>query len=189
MNASFGTPHWCPGLDNGERTLRDVLASMPTDPPGAIPWYVKLLENPASPVALPGAIDLFGHDCIHVLLGRGLQPADEAFVIGFTMGSSGQLSAWQEQLFRWCSAHLYRGRFRFADRDRAVFGLGVWLGRQAGVRPLDAVDFRALLSRPLADIRRDLGVRPEVLAQGYALERQLWTETRTLPRGSQHGLA
>ena len=180
---------WCPRLDNGEETLRQVLAGMPADPPQAIPWYVKLLENPRSPIALPGAIDLFGHDCIHVLLGRGLQSADEALVIGFTMGTSGQLARWQEHLFRWCSAHFYRGRFRFSVRDRAIFDLGVWMGRQSGARPLHTVDFDGVLARPLSEVRRNLGIRPEFLSQGYALEQQLSPENSALPGGSDHGLA
>lgn len=182
------TPDWSPPFDDGERTLREVLASMPGDPADSIPWFVKLLENPASPIALPGAVDLFSHDCIHVLLGRGLGPADEAFVIGFTMGSSGQLFTWQAQLFRWCSAHLYRGRYRFSARDRAVFDLGVWLGRETGARPLDAIDFRPLLPLPLAEARRQLGIRFEVLCRGYELERQLWSAT-TASTGCNHGLS
>ena len=54
-----------------------------------IPFIIKLVENPKYDVGLfAGYVDLFTHDCIHVLLGRGLLIKDEAFVIGYTMGSS-----------------------------------------------------------------------------------------------------
>jgi hypothetical protein len=79
---------WDPGLDNDGLTLCSVYDGMPKDGADAVPWYVRLLENPRSPVALPGAIDLFGHDCLHIVLGRGLLAQDEAFVIGYTMGSA-----------------------------------------------------------------------------------------------------
>jgi hypothetical protein len=35
---------------------------------------------------------LEGHDCMHVILGRGLLNQDEAFVIGFTMGSARKIT-------------------------------------------------------------------------------------------------
>jgi hypothetical protein len=105
---------WCPGLDNAAHSLASVYHSMPKDAPGAIPWYVRLLENPKSPFALAGAIDLFGHDCIHAVLGRGLLPQDEAFVIGFTMGRAGACPRWHASLFRWCAEHLYAKPYRFS---------------------------------------------------------------------------
>src|SRR5262245_53610248 len=107
---------WNPGLDDPERSLASIYQSMPGNLVGAIPWLVKLLENPKSPLAFPGAIDLFGHDCIHILLGRGLLPQDEAFVIGFTMGSS-RCPRWQAAMFRWCAEQLYQGTFRFSHLD------------------------------------------------------------------------
>lgn len=46
-----------------------------------------LLENPDSPLPFAGKIDLYRHDCLHLLLERGLSVEDEAFVVGFTMGN------------------------------------------------------------------------------------------------------
>ena len=53
-----------------------------------IPLIIKLVENPNYNTSklFGGAVDLFTHDCVHVLLGRGLLVKDEAFVIGYTMG-------------------------------------------------------------------------------------------------------
>lgn len=182
-------PLWQPGLDNADATLGDVLASMPKDPPDAIPWSVKILENPRSPLALAGAIDLFGHDCIHVLLGRGIESQDEAFVIGFTMGASKRLRTWQELIFRWCSAHLYRGVYRFSALDHAVYDLGVAAGRWMNGKPLHEIDWGARLHRQLGDLRRELGLRLEVLHGFYELERSLFPDTaasRGLPTRFRH---
>ena len=52
-----------------------------------VPLIIKLVENPKYDIGLfPGNISLYNHDCIHLLLGRGLRVKDEVFVIGFTMG-------------------------------------------------------------------------------------------------------
>ena len=66
-----------------------------------VPLIIKLVENPnyATSKLFTGAVDLFTHDCIHALLGRGLLPKDEAFVIGFTMGSTKKMSRWRKSLF------------------------------------------------------------------------------------------
>ena len=168
---------WTPGLDDGERTLGSVYESMPANPASDVPWYVRLLENPSSPLALPGAIDLFGHDCIHILLGRGLLAQDEAFVLGFTMGASGRCSAWQAALFRFCSRHVYQGAFRFSEVDRQVFSLALEGALEAQVEPLEHVDFRAWLGRPVRELRAALGVRPKGLSALYAREIRCFPHT------------
>ena len=55
-----------------------------------MPLIIKLVENPNYKTSklFGGAVDLFTHDCIHVLLGRGLLPKDEAFVIGVLWGQA-----------------------------------------------------------------------------------------------------
>ena len=66
-----------------------------------VPLVIKLTENPKyiSSKLFTGAVDLFSHDCIHVLLGRGLLTKDEAFVIGYTMGSAKKMRRWRRNLF------------------------------------------------------------------------------------------
>ena len=56
----------------------------------SIPLIIKLVENPKyfTSRLFTGAVNLFTHDCIHIVLDRGLLVKDEAFVIGYTMGSS-----------------------------------------------------------------------------------------------------
>ncbi len=78
---------WNPGLENGQMTLGEVYASLPTYEFDSYPWIVLLLESPKSPVALKGRCTLLRHDLIHVLIGRGLFVQDEAFVIGYAVRS------------------------------------------------------------------------------------------------------
>lgn len=176
---------WNPGLQNDAVSLGDVYDSMPKDPASAVPWYVRMLENPASPVALPGAIDLFGHDCLHALLGRGLMSQDEAFVIGFTMGANPACTRSQANLFVWCARHLYRAPFRFDAVDSGVYHLAFAAARAMECRSLDAVDYAPWLDRPLGELRKRLGIRTDQLARWYRREAALWPHTvvsRRLPR-------
>ena len=76
--------------------------------PSTIHWFVWLLENPKSPISLTGAIDLYNHDIIHILLDRGMAVRDEAMVIGFTMGNSETTSSWVRWLFEFCARYLYQ---------------------------------------------------------------------------------
>ena len=55
-----------------------------------IPKVIQLLENPKSPLPFPGQITLENHDCLHVLFDIGFSLADEAFIVGFTMGNDSQ---------------------------------------------------------------------------------------------------
>jgi hypothetical protein len=180
VSSSVTADSWSPGLENGDRTLAEVYRSMPKNPPSTVPWYVRMLERPGSPLALAGAVDLFGHDCIHVVLGRGVLPQDEAFVLGVTMGADG-CSKPQQSMFRFAARHLYRGPYRFSAIDVAVFDLAVDLGRRMGT-PLHQTDFRRLFERPLREVRRMLGIEREVLCAAYARERARWPFTRASAR-------
>jgi hypothetical protein len=169
---------WDPGLDNGRRSLAEVYETLPGNAPSKVPWYVRTLEHPSSPLALAGATDLFGHDCIHVVLGRGLTPQDEAFVLGFTMGASRRSCSWQRRLYRLCAQRIYRGAYRFSRLDGEVFDFAVEAARSAGTEPLHRSDFyRARFHHPLGDIRRALGVKVDVLARIYERERERWPHT------------
>jgi len=58
----------------------------------SIPFIIQLFENPKYDFLrfgkVPGSIDLFGHDLIHILLGQDMSLPGEAYVIGYTMGST-----------------------------------------------------------------------------------------------------
>ncbi|ASP35086.1 hypothetical protein [Labrenzia sp. VG12] len=155
---SLNWRHWNPGLDNDHLTLEEVLRSLPAAPPDAIPRIIRLIENPSSPVALPGAITLARHDAVHVLLGRGLTTQDEAFVIGFTMGATQRLRTWQEKVFEFASVRLYPHPYAFSHEDLVSWRLGVAEGRQQGKIALEDFPFERAGHMKLGDLRKLTGV-------------------------------
>jgi hypothetical protein len=162
---------WFPGLDNHDRTLREVLADLPAAPPAAIPWIVRLFENPQGWLRLHGAVSLENHDAIHVLLGRGLLDQDEAFVIGFTMGSTKAVSSLEQRFFKFVVSNLYPEPYKISRALLAAYDLGVEAGREFGVQNLHLLRREDMLDRPLGQIRRDLQIDTDRLRQFYARER------------------
>ena len=162
---------WCPGLDNDALTLRDVLATLPAAPPAAIPWIVRLFENPQGWLRLHGAVNLRNHDMIHVLLGRGLLGQDEAFVIGFTMGSTKAVSWLERMFFKFVVSQIYPHPYRISWRTLAAYDLGLDAGREMGVPNLHLQLREDLLDQPLGEIRRRLGIETRRLRDFYARER------------------
>src|SRR3990172_9566003 len=125
---------WHIPLSRDELTLRAARESLKTvgeEQPG-VPLMVQIVENPKyrmpGVTLFHGAVDLETHDCIHLALGRGLLPKDEAFAIGFTMGSTHRFTNVEETLFGWISKHLYPGVYRFTDEDLRVFRDAAKLG-------------------------------------------------------------
>lgn len=140
-----------------------------------IPLIVKLVENPEYDY-LPG-IDIFSgatgletHDCIHLLLGRGVLPKDEAFVLGFTMGSTNKVGAIEEKLYGLFTRYLYPKHYRFTDEDFEVYKDAVRLGFISDCQRLDKADYQALLSCSLAEARQKLGIETPLLRAYYEIE-------------------
>ncbi len=176
---------WNPGLDNDADTLGRVYATLPGLAQEEINWLVQLLENPRSPLALTGAVDLFAHDCVHILLGRGLLAQDEAFVIGFTMGTSKTIGRFQRAVFKFAAQCLYPKIYRFTAQECRVFELGIEAGKLSTCSEIYNVDFRRLLSEPLGKIRRMLGIDTAFLRFMYEKEARLFPNTvvsRRLPK-------
>lgn len=144
----------CPSTSKSQ-TLQEALQSMGGDPPCSIPFIVWLLENPDSPISLSGKIDLYRHDCLHVLLGAGFSLYEEAFVVGFTMGNDVRTSWADITIFKLFSLLLYPKVFRFNQAHLKMFDLGVDYGSSVKVRNLNQVDFSAHKDQPL-EVLRDL---------------------------------
>lgn len=168
---------WNPGLDNDGLTLRAVLATLPAAPPTAIPWVVRLFENPRGWLHLHGAVQLELHDRIHVLLGRGLLGQDEAFVIGFTMGSTKRLSRLEQVFFKLVAAYVYPEPYRISWAALAAYDLGVEAGRACAARNVHLALHDDTLDRPLGEVRRDLGIDTARLREFYARERAALPDT------------
>lgn len=167
---------WHVPLSAGSVTLREALGSLSAvgARPEEVPLIVRLLENPA--YRLPGwtlfhgAVDLYRHDAIHALLGRGLLARDEAFVIGFTMGSTREVGSLERRLFCWIASHLYPWVYRFRAEDVWVFHGAVQLAAGSGCRRLDRFDFRACADLSLAALRQATGVGERLLRAFYQEE-------------------
>ncbi len=173
---------WNPGLDNHDQTLGEVLETLPGADPEDISFLVRLIENPKSPFALPGAVALHRHDCIHILLGRGLLNQDEAFVIGFTMGASKAMRRWHRFLFRNVSARFYPKPYRFGRRQLKVFDLGLEAGRTWGPDKLHEFPFEEHHDTTLGELREQLGIDVEKLKHIYAKEQSMLPQTKASER-------
>ena len=124
--------------------------------PSTIHWFVWLLENPKSPVSLTGAIDLYNHDIIHILLDRGMLNRDEAMVIGFTMGNSETTSSRVRWLFEFCARYLYPVSYRFNEYDLLEFERGFAYGYTRSRRNIHLAKFD--VKRDVAEIRKEWGI-------------------------------
>ena len=122
-----------------------------------IHWFVWLLENPKSPVSLTGAIDLYNHDIIHILLDRGMLNRDEAMVIGFTMGNSETTSSWVRWLFEFCARYLYPVSYRFNEYDLLEFERGFAYGYTRSRRNIHLAKFD--VKRDIEEIRKEWGIK------------------------------
>ncbi len=161
---------WYPGLDAPERIVDSVIATLPTVPASKIPWIVSLFESPTSWCRFRGAVDLEDHDVLHVLLGRGLQDQDEAFVLGFAMGTAKKVSWLQYHIFQFTLSRLYPEPYRIPRFLHPAFQLGVKCGQLTGARDLYKRPLKSLRSLSIHEARREAGIDSEVLREFYRLE-------------------
>ena len=104
--------NWFVSIDENEITLKEAYevlengALMQTD----IPLIVQMIENPKFDIPgieiFNGSTNLFNHDMIHFVLGRGFLAKDEAFVLGFTMGSTNRVTTMEEKLYSFFMLYL-----------------------------------------------------------------------------------
>ena len=164
---------WYPGLDNGHLSLGEVLDTLPGFSADEVPALVKVFENPASPIALAGAVTLEQHDAIHVLLGRGLVDQDEAFTIGFTAAASKpDLSDAEKHAYR-VALQSYTEPYRVRGRDLLAFDLGVKTAKFCKCVSLDTIVVHEIRDRKLSELREELGMAVEVLQEFYEIEQTL----------------
>jgi len=163
---------WYPGIRNGEQTVDEVIRSMPAAPDVAIPWIVKLFENPTSRLRFRGAVDLEDHDVLHVLLGRGLQDQDEAFVLGFAMGTAKKVTRIETYLFKMILARLYPEPYRIPTFLQPAFDLGVECGTKTGAMNLYKRSLKDLRGLTLGQARKKAGIDMNIVRDFYQLEQQ-----------------
>ena len=139
-----------------------------------VPLIVQIAENPRFDLPgieiFSGATGLREHDYLHILLGRGLLPKDEAFVLGFTMGSSNRVGSVEETLFTLLARYLYPKGYRFDEEDVAVYRDAVRLGYISDCRSLAEVDCAPMLDWTLGRIRQEIGLEEDLLRAYYVIE-------------------
>ncbi len=139
-----------------------------------IPLIIQLVENPKFDLPgieiFNGATDLDTHDNIHILLGRGLLAADEAFIIGFTMGSTNRVSTTEEKLYSFFAKYLFPKQYQFSDEAVQIFKDAVRLGYISDCERLDKVDYKALHGLTIAQARAKIGIEEDLLRAYYAIE-------------------
>jgi len=173
---------WNPGLSNGKKTLAEMKKTLPANSPDDISRIVRLLENPASPVALKGAVTLERHDAIHIVLGRGLLPQDEAFVIGFTMGTAKNIRKWEEFLFKGVSMYIYPKIYRFSRKHMKAYDLGLSYGKKCKVKKIYEFPFENCDHMKLNELRKILGIDVTELRKIYEKEKELLADTKCSKR-------
>lgn len=169
---------WHIALEPGECTLAQALQSMREVGASAyeVPWIVKLVENPD--IHIPGitlfngAVNLHDHDCIHAILGRGLLAKDEAFIIGFTMGSTNRVSSIESGLYSFAARFLYPRPYKFSEEDIEVFKKAVSLAAVSECIALNQVNYRKFYQYSLSDIRKNLGIEDDLLKACYQIEKK-----------------
>ncbi|MDJ0536721.1 MAG: hypothetical protein QNJ70_30245 [Xenococcaceae cyanobacterium MO_207.B15] len=146
------------------KTLKSALQEFCIDQPHDIPWIIRLLENPKSPLPVPGKISLFNHDCLHILLDRKVTSSDEAFVIGFTMGNDPNTKPWHLKVFKFFSRYLYPHSYRLSPKDFQAFDSGFEYGKTLKVR-FNLIDFSKYQTLTISFLRQILGINEEHLLQ------------------------
>jgi len=173
---------WFSPLDRADSRLGEIYRSLKAIglDQSEIPFLIQLVENPKFDLPgidiFHGATDLRTHDYLHILLGRGLLAKDEAFVIGFTMGSSNRVHSTEEWLYGLFAKHLYPEPYRFTDDDLHVYRDAVRLGFVSDCRPLASVDFEPMLEMTLREIRAELGLETDLLRAYYAIEKRRYPD-------------
>jgi len=141
-----------------------------------VPFVVQLVENPRFDLpgidVFQGATDLQTHDYIHILLGRGLLPKDEAFVLGFTMGSTNRISESEERLYTFFARYLYPRGYRFTNEEVQVFKDAVRLAYVSDCCSLADVNYDSVLDLLLPQARAALGIEPDLLEAYYRIEQR-----------------
>ena len=175
---------WHIPLSTTGLTLKDGLDSMGGFKLEAedVPLIIKLVENPKYDIGLfAGNVSLYNHDCIHLLLGRGLRVKDEAFVIGFTMGSTKKMWRWRRNLYMFCAKYLFPKGYKFGEEERFIFNMGVMAGSQCS-SDLSKADCSKLKNFKIDYARKLLDIDKKLLKYCYEVEKKCFPDSKESQR-------
>lgn len=175
---------WHIPLSQDAMTLGDALATVP--PVVDMPLMLRLQRDPdlsfLGQLVFRTGVDEHQHDCIHILLGRGLLPLDQAFVLGFTLASSNKGSLPEHKLRTEIGRHFYKGPPLFDENESAVFKEGIKLAYMSFCTPLEDFDFRPWHDHSLPAVREAIGVETELLSAYFAVEKHRYPHSRASQR-------
>lgn len=165
---------WAPDARMDTMTMLEARNTLPGISEAALPKLLVKYEDPTSAHALVGSVKLDHHDIIHILLRRGLLDQDEAFVLGFTMGTatnidiSGPASRFKEIL-----AKEYGEPYRIPLLKLPAFDLGIQCARESQCRDIFAIPLTdpQYLNMSVSDLRAYCGISDQLLSHFYMLER------------------
>lgn len=141
------------------QTLGYLVDKLQINSPDKIPWIVRLLENPASKLSLPGCITLYNHDCLHALLDEPTTPIGEAFVIGFTMGNDSKTKLYHVFIFKFFARYIYPKPFKLEGwKQRFLFNEGLKYGKKIKISNLNEVDFYQFRYIGIDRLRKELKI-------------------------------
>lgn len=179
---------WHIPLWEDQISLREAYDSLMSigNAPADVPLMIKLAENPEFEMGgmgfFKGRVTLEQHDYIHIVLGRGLQLIDEAFTIGFTMGSTNRVSTFEKKLFSFLAGKVYPKPYRFTKKGTQVFKDATHLGYVSDCQPLDIFDFKPHLDKTLEEVRRILNLETSLLNSYYQIEAKRYPKVRASQR-------
>lgn len=115
-------------------------------------------------------LDLQQHDCIHVMLGRGLLHADEVFSIGFTVASSIKVSTSEQHFYAKFGKRIFTLIGELTEYETIIFRDAVRLAYISACLALDKFDFQPWLDESISKVRDVLGLEAELILAYYAVE-------------------
>lgn len=169
-------------------SLHDVSGASPAQPL-MLQWTKHLHHSQAANPVFHAEFNQLQHDCIQIVLGRGLLPTDEAFGFGFTLGSVCKGTMTEQVLHAYISRHLQTMLSSLNEQDQVVFREGVKMAFISGCVALDRFEFKDWLEQPLRVLRDAIGLEQEILLAYYAVEQRRFPQNlacaRLLPPASQ----
>ena len=139
--------------------VEDIYSVLKKDDAADIPFWVWLLENPQSPLPMPGKISLYNHDYLHILLGRDQAPEDEAFIVGFTMGNDPQTKWYHIFILKIFSYLIYPKLYKLNRQQMKVFDLGFAYGKKLSLQEIHKINFADYKHYALSALRNLFGIR------------------------------
>lgn len=163
--------YWHPADHAHLEKLEAIYHTLPGDGNYDIPLIVRLMENPESWISFPGAISLYNHDMLHVVLDCGIRNFEEAFVVGFVMGNNIKTRNWHKALFKFIARNFYPINYRFSEHDEECYDLGFSFGQKTRYKNVNKVNFNLYLDEKVDKIRSNLKIDKNLL-RAYRQKRE-----------------